>query len=462
MRFDEQFIRQVIPDVVIYGAMPINPTFSVDSRVVSPHDIFVALAGEHHDGHSFMLDALKRGALGALIAADKQQECRNLINKCRLHDKVLVVVPDPYKALISLAMAWRQQFAIPIIGVTGSVGKTSTKEMIAQLFRTAGMQFVASRGNQNTHIGVALNILRVRSSHHAGVFEMGVNKRGEMALLAQIVQPTIGIITNIGHCHMEGLGSLQDIAIEKRDIFKYFTEKNIGIINGDQELLAAISYPHPVIKYGLKTTNQIQARKVRMLDGCMRCTLKVYKDKYDVALSKPHISAITSALIAASVGHILDIPHDKILEAVQKPVVVKGRFERRALRNGKGMMISDCYNANPESMKAALSTFHQIHTGAKKVVVLGDMLELGVNSPFWHRQIGRFFRKTPSLKKVILVGNLVKWIEKALPVGIEIERVQTWQEATQLLSHLPKEEHMILVKGSNGVGLLNLVDHYTT
>ncbi len=462
MRFDEQFIRQIISDVSIYGAIPINPTFSVDSRTVSLHDIFVALPGEHHDGHSFVVDALKKGASGALIASDKKKGCQDALKNEQLENKALIIVPDPKKALIALAMAWREQFNCPVIGITGSMGKTYTKETVAYLFETSGMLFIASHSNQNTQIGVALNIFRLRSFHEVAVFEMGVNRRGEMELLAKIVKPTIGVITSIGHSHMEGLGSLHDIALEKRDIFKYFTEDDIGIVNGDQPLLASVSYPHPVIKFGLKTTNQIQARKVRVVDARTRCVLKVYKDKYDVVLSNPHAGAVTSALVTAALAHVLLVPHDKMREAIQKPVKVAGRFEQRALCIGKGIMISDCYNANPESMKASLIALQQIETSAVKIAVLGDMLELGVNSPFWHRQIGRFFRKVPSLKKVILVGNLVQWIEKTLPIGVEVERAETWQDATNILSKMTQsQENMILVKGSNGVGLLNLVARCT-
>lgn len=459
IRFDEQFIRSIISKVSIFGTIPTDPEFSVDSRSLSIDTLFVALKGERHDGHAFVLDALKNGAAGALIAADKLDECQQLLKKHQFEKKLLVVVPDPFDALIALATAWRECFTIPIIGVTGSVGKTSCKESIAHLLKTAGKEFIASRGNQNTLIGVALNMLRLRSHHQVGVFEMGINRRGEMALLAKVVKPTIGIITSIGHSHMEGLGSLQDIAVEKRDIFKYFTEENIGIVNGDQPLSAMVSYPHPIIKFGSKTTNQIQVRKVRAEDSHIRCILKVYKTKYNIILENPHAGAITSALVTAAVSHILEIPHESLCQAIQEPVIVPGRFERRLLKSGKGAIISDCYNANPESVKASLAAFQTIETGAYKTVVLGDMLELGVNSPFWHRQIGRFFRKAPSLKRVILVGNLVQWVEKTLPIGVKVERAQTWQQALGLLEKdIPTKDHLILVKGSNGVGLLNLVD----
>ncbi len=462
MQFDENFIRQILSDASIYGTIPINLSFSIDSRNIRKDDIYVALSGQQCDGHQFVVNACKNGARGAIISSNFLTECQQELKKNNLNDTFLIVVDNPKKALIKLAIAWREQFNIPIIGVTGSVGKTFTKEMIAKVFYVAGKSYVASYGNQNTQIGVALNVLRLRSEHEVAVFEMGVNRRGEMALLAQIVKPTIAVITSVGHAHMEGLGSLQDIALEKRNIFKYFTENDIGIVNGDQPLLASVSYHHPVIKVGLKTTNQIQARKMRFVDAHTRCVVKLYKEKYDVVLSKPHAGAVNSALIAAAVGYILMLPHSKIIEAIQEPIEVAGRFERRSLKIGTGTMISDCYNANPESMKAALTAFQHIGTSSVKIAVLGDMLELGVNSPFWHRQIGRFFRKVPSLKKVILVGNLVEWVEKTLPINVKAKRVVTWQEAELALAEMVDgKDNLILVKGSNGVGLLNLVERCT-
>lgn len=462
MRFDEHFIRQVLCRVSIYGTFPLECNFTIDSRMIQMGDFFVALSGTFNDGHSFIVEAMKKGASGALIAEHMKEECLQNLEKKSIKNCSLIVVPDPKKALIDLAIAWRKQFSYPVIGVTGSVGKTTTKETIASVLRTADVPFVFSQGNYNTQVGAALSVLRMRSKHKAAVFELGVNRRGEMAALAQIIKPTIGIITSIGHSHMEGLGSLQDIAVEKRDIFKYFTEKNIGIVNGDQPLLSNVSYPHPVIKFGFKTTNQVQARKVRVVDGRTRCVLKLYKQKYDVVLSKPHLGVVINALVASCVGHILQLPHEKILEGIQKPIVVKGRFEQLALKAGNGVMINDCYNASPESMKAALIALQQIETSASKIAVLGDMLELGVNSPFWHRQVGRFFRKVPSLKKVILVGDLVQWVEKTLPLGTQIERVGSWAEAEEkLTAMMDSHDHLVLVKGSHGVGLQNLVKRYT-
>jgi UDP-N-acetylmuramoyl-tripeptide--D-alanyl-D-alanine ligase len=462
MRFDEHFIRHVIPDVSINGILPHHPSFAVDSRNVQKDDIFVALPGMFCDGHSFIGDALQRGAAGVLYATEKRDICMQQINQLKVKNKLLIEVADPLQALIAMAIAWRKQFNYPVIGVTGSFGKTSAKETIAAVLKAANKTYIASQGNQNTHIGIAMNIFRMRSEHEVAVFEMGITRPGEMAHLARIVRPTIGVITGIGHCHMEGLGSLQDIAAEKRDIFKYFTEENIGIVHGDQPILSNISFIHPVIKFGAKTTNQIQVRKIRLIKDETHCILKIYKDKYSLVLPKSHVSVITSTLVAAAVGHILSIDHAIIVTAVQKPVVIAGRFEKRVLKQGKGIVINDCYNANPESMKAAFLAFEHFETKMPKMAVIGDMLELGINSPFWHRQIGRFLRKVPSLQKLLLVGTMVEWIEKSLPLHIQAVRVTNWQEARNMWTEfVGSQEVCVLMKASRGIGLLNLVDHVT-
>ncbi len=460
MQFDEAFIKSVLSDVVILcGELPSEPLFNIDSRTIQPNEIFVALPGEQTDGHNFIEDVLKKNALGVMIASDKIA-CVQTIDQKLLRNKLVIVVKDTYAAFIKMATAWRERFAYPVIGITGSVGKTSTKEMVAAILNHAGKKYVASRASQNTHVGLAMNIFRMRADHEVAVFEMGISHRGEMALLARMVKPTMAVITNVGHAHMEGLGSLQDISTEKRAIFSYFNEQNIGIINGDLPVLSNVSYSHPVVRFGSKTTNQIQARKITIVNNTATFILKIYKKKYAVVLDKPHIGAVFAATAAAAVAHFLGIDHVRIVEAIQQPVVVKGRFEKRSLLNGAGVLINDCYNANPESMKAALLAFEQIETPAKKVVVLGDMLELGVNSAFWHRQIGRFLRKVPSVKQVLLVGSMVEWVRKTLPAGVEVQVVPSWKDATFYFEHL-NEQSMVLIKGSNGVGLMNLVEKYS-
>ncbi len=462
MRFDEHFVVRALSGVsILCKQFPRDPQFSVDSRTLEPGDIFIALSGEHCDGHDFVAEAFHKGAAGCIVAADKQAVLNKIAND-ELKNKLVLVVPNTLDALIQLASAWRAQFDYPVIAITGSVGKTSTKELAAKILAQHGSNYIVSRENENTKIGLSLNLLRMRKEHEVGVFEVGTSKRGEMAVLARIAKPTTAIITNIGHQHMDGLGSLQDIALEKRDIFKYFTEESIGIINGDQPILSQVSYQHPVVKFGSKTTNQIQARKIRVSGSHISFVLKIYKDKYPVVLQQSHVGIVFNVLAATTMAYLLDIPAETIVKAIQAPFSIPGRFEERRITVGGGTLINDCYNASPESMKAALLAFQEVDIKGNKIAVIGDMLGLGINSPFWHRQIGRFLRKVPSVKQVILVGNLVEWVKKTAPVGLPIDVVSTWQEASEKLKGTLNQDSVVLVKGSYETGLRNLVNMFTT
>jgi len=461
MVFGEKFIRDTLSDVLIlYNNFPTDPQFSIDSRTMQPGDIFVALSGARSDGHDYVQNVLEKGAAGVIVSHEKKQ-ILDKIDKQLLVKKLVILVPSTEAALISLAARWRKQFEYPVVGITGSIGKTSTKETIAKILKHHGVNYLANQGNQNTKIGISLNILRMRPHHQVALFEVGINKRGEMAKLADLLQPTTGVITSIGHSHMEGLGSLADIATEKRSLFKNFTDKSIGIINGDQPILAGVSYAHPVMKFGSKTTNQIQSRKIKVDASGISFILKIYKEKFSIKLHQTHIGAISHALAATVVAQLLNIPTHVIVQALEKEQAIVGRFQELPMNRAKGVLINDCYNASPESMKAALMAFGYLETPAQKIAVLGDMLELGANAPFWHRQLGRFLRKIPTLNRVILVGSQVEWTKKTAPASLVIEHVPNWQEAAKSLQNQMGDKSVVLVKGSNGVGLQNLVDQFT-
>ncbi len=458
MPFDKQFIQKALSRVsILCDNCPREPKISIDSRTIEPGEIFVALRGAHHDGHDFIEEVLRKNAAGVIIA-DSKKDSIDSIDPALTKDALILSVPDPLQALVDLAHAWRMQFEYPVLAVTGSVGKTSTKEMIAQILNLNGNNYLASYGNQNTKIGVALNILRMRPEHDIALFEVGVNKRGEMDQLASMLRPTVALITNVGHSHMEGLGSLVDIALEKRMVFNYFTEQSIGIVNGDQSILSNVSYPHPVLKFGSKTTNQIQARKMRISGSHTSFVLKIYQKKYSIVLRQSHAGVIFNALAAAAAAQLLQVPIEIIVKGIQTPLIIAHRFEQRAMKKNNSILIDDSCNANPESMKAALLAFQQIETKAPKIAVLGDMLELGVNSPFWHRQLGRFLRKAPSLSRVILVGDLVKWTKKTAPAGLSVDVVPSWQDALKKLDQEMEQESVVLIKGSQATGLCKMVD----
>jgi UDP-N-acetylmuramoyl-tripeptide--D-alanyl-D-alanine ligase len=460
MKLRLDFIVQALPNSTIIQRgieRDTDLTFSIDTRTLTRGDIFVAITGNRVDGHDFIENACKLGASGIIIAHGKK-ECLKKIPATLLNNLTIIAVNDTRDALIAVAMAWRKEYRGKVIGITGSVGKTSTKQILSTILTVHNVPHMVSAGNQNTALGVSLTLLKVREEHAVLLVEMGINKRGEMVRLAEIAQPTAAVVTVIGHSHMEGLGSLVDIAGEKRDIFKFFKEDSIGIINGDQPFLAGVAYHHPVIKFGTKTTNQVQARKIVVGADQTVFIMKLYGQKHKVVLPTTHRGAVFNVLAASAAAYLLGIPADAILQAIQMPLFVPGRFEKRALPSGKGFIINDCYNASPESMKAALIAFQQVATSAQKIAVLGDMLELGVNSPFWHRQLGRLLRKAPGVKHVILVGSLVEWTKKTVPVSVKVDHVHTWQEAVVRVRELAKQESAILVKGSQGMGLINLVN----
>jgi len=464
IRFDEHFLKGALSQVTcIAKNFPKDVSFSIDSRTLKKGDIFIAVEGAQFDSHTVITEVLQGGACGVFLNESKK-EILDTIDAQLLKNKLIVLVENTVDALIAMATAWRAQFDYPVVAITGSVGKTSTKEMVSNILTSHNTKHIASFGNQNTRIGLSLNVLKMSEDLRAAVFEVGISRRGDMSRLIDILKPTIALITSVGHSHMEGLGSLADIAAEKREVFKYFTNESIGIINGDLPILSDVGYDHPVIKFGCKTTNQIQARKINVGNGVVDFVIKIYHNKYKVQLQSAHSGMVYNALAAASIGYLLGVSDEHIVKGIEVPVQMPSRFEKRSLSKGKGVLINDCYNASPESMKAALLAIEQVDTDAKKIAVLGDMLELGVNSPFWHRQLGRILRKTPSLRHVILVGQLVSWTKKTVPIGVKVEHVESWDIAVKKLNSMmdKKNESLVLVKGSNSMNLIKLVDHFTS
>lgn len=461
MRFDEHFLNGTLSNFsFLEKKFPDQISFSIDSRTIKEGEIFVAIEGNKFDAHSAIEDVLKSGAAGVFLNSSKKS-IFDKIDKKLYKNKLIVCVEDTVEALLQMAKAWRARFEYPVVAITGSVGKTSTKETVSNILKASLIDHIASFGNQNTKIGVSLNIFRMRENHRAAIFELGISKRGDMEALVEILRPTTALITCIGHSHMEGLGSLSDIASEKRQVFKYFADDSIGIVNGDQQILAEVGYVHPVIKFGTKTTNQIQARKVRVDGNSINFVIKIYNQKYDVSLQNPHSGAVNNALAAAAIANLLGVSGENIVNGLKMPVAVASRFEERKIVNNRGMLISDCYNASPESMKAALIAMDKIDTRSKKIAVLGDMLELGVNSPFWHRQLGRVLRKTTTIRHVLLVGEMVAWTKKTLPVTVEVEHVKSSLEAIERLEKMIDKDSLVLVKGSNGMNLISLVNAYS-
>lgn len=457
MQLDAHFIAPILKNASFHNdSFSINTSVSVDTRTLQKGDIFVALQGEHVDGHDFIQQALERGASGFILAHAKKDFLLKKFGD-KLFEKQLLFVQDTTKALIDLATHWRSQFNYPVVAITGSVGKTTTKEMVHNILKLTKQPFLVSSGNQNTLIGVSLNMLKMKPEHHVAVFEIGIGKKGAMKDLAKLLRPTYGLITKIGHGHLQGLGNLSSISHEKRELFSFFTLDQIGVINGDQKELTSLSYHHPIIRFGYKTSNHIQARKVKIQQNITSFIAKIYHQKYPVILQGCNHARVENALAAISIGHLLKIPHEILIKGIEQSITIEGRFQIIPHASGS-IFINDSYNANPESMKASLLAFQAYQTNLPKIVVIGDMLELGKDTSFWHRQLGKLLNNITHLSFVILIGDQVQATKKTLSLGIKSKHFMTVDQATIFLKDMLLEKNaLFLFKGSHSVGLSDLV-----
>ena len=376
----------------------------------------------------------------------------------------VVEVEDSNDALLVAARAWRGQCMLPIVGVTGSVGKTTTKHMLGTIFAQDNLPIFISSGNQSTLEGLALNILHITDKHVAAVFEIGINERGEMEQLVDLLQPTMGAITSVSAAHLHGLGSVQEVALEKRKIFGSFSPSQIGIVCGDYPLLTGTAYQHPVVRFGLKYKNMVTAKKVEVFtqkDGSFatRCLLRVYDYEQEVVLPGHHVGIVYAALAASTIAYFLHTPFETIVAGIRSFVPLSNRFEMRSLRDGRGTVVNDACNANnPESMKAALHAMHTMHA-PQKIAVLADMNDLGTKQYFWHRHVGRELIKTRSISQLVLVGQLARAIGPVAPATMDVSYVNNWEQAhDQLGDLLAPKDNLVLVKGSPDLGLNRLVE----
>ncbi|MCK4499871.1 UDP-N-acetylmuramoyl-tripeptide--D-alanyl-D-alanine ligase [Candidatus Babeliales bacterium] len=435
--------------------------FCIDSRIVTKGQIYCAIPGACVDGHDFLIEAIKNGAVGLLLHFSHREKLK-AISPFLLHGKLIIFVESTTDALIKLAYAWRSTFTCPIVGVTGSLGKTTTKEMLRGILNQGGKKACVSRGNLNTNLGVALSLLAMDSEHKIGVFEVGINDKGKMDEIADLLRPTIGVITCVAHSHLKGLGTQQGVAQEKCRLFKNFGPANIGIINGDQKELDDLYFEYPVIRFGLKTKNQITVRKIKHEAHKTTFNLKIYNEQKRVFINSFHTEILQNVLAASAVAAALELPFDSIVSGIEKFEGVIGRFEQKRVTDGNGIVISDCYNASPESMRAALETIGSMKAN-HKVAILGDMLELGEKESYWHRQIGRVLCRVRSISHVILVGERAKAIAKTAPITTKTSVASDWKDALDQLKVFlkGKKDSLVLVKASRALRLDRLVKSVT-
>lgn len=414
---------------------------SIDSRTLKKGSLFVALKGEHADGHDYIEQAIRNGA--SLVLA---QEGKPVPKGCPA-----VIVPDTLDALGTLAGEYRKLFKIPVVAVTGSVGKTSTKEMIAAIL-SARYNVHKSKGNFNNEIGLPLSVLELDEDHDVAVFEMGMRGFGQISMLSRILKPDIAVITNIGISHIEILGSRQNILKAKLEILDGLSEEGIVILNGDDELLSGLNglLRFRTLLYGIDENMDIWAYDLSSR-GEEGVTFQVRTEKSDMELfiPAPGIHNVHNALAGIAVAECLNMSEKEIKEGIS---CFTGEQMRMCISEKDGIkIINDTYNAAPSSMKAALDVLCDISSGRRRWVILGDMLELGEWAEEAHKKIGRLVSKL-GIEYMVGIGSLAKWyIEGANedPASRTVTKLfSNGDEAKPYIKALAQKGDVLLIKGS--------------
>lgn len=428
---------------------------STDSRKINKGDFFVPLVGEKFDGHDYIKLSFEQGASGSFTQKDMEP----------YDGKVLIKVSDTLKALRDLASYYRQKFQIPFVGITGSVGKTSTKEMVSSVLGK-GFNVLKTQGNFNNEIGVPLTIFGLESSHTAAVVEMGMSGLGEISRLTSIVKPDIAIITNIGLSHIEKLGSKNNILKAKMEILEGLNDKGLVILNGDDKLLYGLKdlLKFRTLFYGLEEGLEYQAYNVKSL-GEQGSTFEigVGNKEYKVRIPVPGIHNVYNALCGIAAGIELGVPVDKIVEGIEG--FTPGKMRLNIINHNGLKIINDAYNASPQSMEAAINVLKDVSSGGRTIAVLGDMLELGEMSYKAHFDVGRY-AVSKGIDYVVAVGESRRNIAHgAVDAGAEDDRVFEFKdnsEVARFLQRFSKTGDVILVKGSRGMKMEEIVNMLTT
>jgi len=427
-----------------------------DTRTLAPGDLFVALVGERFDGHSFLAPAAQSGAVAALICRKPQEPLPSGFG--------LILVPDTLAALQQIAASYRRSFPVRVVGVTGSSGKTSTKEMIAAVLATR-FRTVATEGNLNNHIGVPLTLLRIAPETEYGVVEMGMNHRGEIAALATIAAPDVAVISNVGSAHIEYLGSREAIADEKTDLVAALSESGIAVLSGGDPRLRARAARNPgkTVWVGEGGDAAWKAENVVTTASGLAFDLVDIGagGRASVALPLFNRVMVSNALLAAAVGGAAGIGIAEIAAGLSGVRLSGKRMEVSPLGKGGGWLINDCYNANPESTSAALAALREFPAPARRVAVVGSMGELGEHAPRLHRETGQAAATVACAGLLVFVGPHAADLEAgAREAGFDASSILLCRDTAEAVEVVPsrlRPDDTLLVKGSRFLKLEGLV-----
>ena len=423
--------------------------WSIDSRTVAPGDLFFALRGPHQDGHAHVAEVFRKGAAGAVVEREVELAAES--------QGPLLRVPDTLAALQNLAAWGRKEWAGDVVAVTGSAGKTTTKDVISELL-SVGMETAKSYGNLNNHVGLPVSLLRIDETARVAVLEMGMNHAGEIARLAEIARPDVGVVTNAGYAHIENFDSLAGIAAAKRELVESLGANGTAILNADDERVAGFASVHPgrTVLFGQSPAADVRAEDVTYLadaegrgEQIPGVRFRVGVTEFETALTGRH--GVSNVLAGIAVAGVYGVSPKRLQQKVSELAPGKMRGER--FRHNGILIFNDCYNSNPDAVRAMLDVLRD--TPAKRrIAVLGEMLELGRWTEALHRDVGNYAAVCGIDVLVGIRGAALHMLDAATRAGLPADAAFFSDDpaaAGGLARTLARPGDTILFKGSRGV-----------
>lgn len=450
---------------------------STNSKEILENSLFVPLIGERTDAHDFIAQAFANGGAAVFTSRHKKEKMES--DNSVIKDKVYIGVEDTKDALQRLAAFYRSKFTIPVIGITGSVGKTTTKEMVAAALQTK-LSVLKTSGNMNSQVGVALMMFRLGKEHEAAVIEMGMSEAGEMENLAKVAKPSIAVMTNIGVSHIAQLKTQENIRKEKLDIINEFKEDGILYVCGNDPLLNEIYNIKTTQSYDKIETSDTALKKLKNIDviaygtenscGYTASNMKTVGEETHFMFHSPHkepeevilnvlgIHNVHNAVAALAIADYFGIPIENAKEGLRayRPIAMRGQiYENKGIK-----VIDDTYNASPDSMKSGVNVLLELDNVKRRIAVLADVLELGAYSDACHYDVGKFI-SDKNIDLVITIGKEAKTIAKAVRENsktMQSESFLTNETAIKYLKNVINQGDAVLVKGSRGMHTEEIVN----